>query len=562
MMTMQSLREESADAMAPRGLRNRASAVKPRSLSICLINPRFEPSFFGREYELPILPGDKRSVMLGCGLPLIAALVPQGHSIVILDENVEEIDFDSLRGAYDVIGVTGMIVQKQRMAEILLELRETGALLCVGGPFITVDAGFFEKLCDVMFIGEADETWPRFLRDLAEGRAVERRYKQEAATDMSSLPTPRFDLARTARYATAAVQFSRGCPFLCEFCDIIVTFGRRPRVKTAQQILDEFDVLLTRGVRHVFLVDDNFIGNKAQAKIALKAIIGWQESHGYPLNLTTEASINLGDEPELLNLMWRAGFRSVFVGIESPRADSLLETRKVQNVRGDSIEAKLDRIREAGMIVQAGFIVGFDNDDERVFDEIFHLAQNAGLGIAAVSILSPIPTTPLHDRLMKAGRLNDEDDLVWFEPLQMSRETLKKGYRELNMRLYSPKAFFERVFGGFERSAAFRDRRTVAMSRTANPRSTSQRVVEAAAVSLMAWRLARALAVDGQLVAIGGAYVATYLAHTRALGREAMPLGEYIALCVRHWHHFRIAGEKSSYWGRAGEAAPALATAN
>lgn len=152
--------------------------------------------------------------MLGCGLPLLAALAPAGHSITILDENVEEIDFEKLRGAFDVIGVTGMIVQKRRMVEILIRLRETEAILCAGGPFVTVDERHFDGLCDVLFVGEADETWPRFLDDLAAGRAIARRYKQAAATGMSNVPTPRFALARTDRYTSAAIQFSRGCPFL------------------------------------------------------------------------------------------------------------------------------------------------------------------------------------------------------------------------------------------------------------------------------------------------------------------------------------------------------------
>ena len=292
-----------------------AQRNRMRRLSICLINPRFEPSFWGLEHMLPILPGDKRCPMLVGGLPLLAALVPDGHQVTIVDENIEKIDFAALRG-FDVVGVTGMIVQKQRMEEILEELRGIEGIVCVGGPYATVDEENFKGLCDVLFIGEADETWPRFLHDLAAGQPFEHRYKQEAPTDMSRLPTPRFDLIRTKHYLAASIQFSRGCPFLCEFCDIIVMFGRKPRLKQATQILAELDALLALGVRNVFFVDDNFIGNKALAKALLREVIEWQERHGYAMNFSTEASVNLADDAELMELMWRANFRLVFIGIE------------------------------------------------------------------------------------------------------------------------------------------------------------------------------------------------------------------------------------------------------
>lgn len=238
------------------------------------------------------------------------------------------------------------------------------------------------------------------------------------------------------------------------------------------------------------------------------------------------------------------------------RPESLLETRKVQNVRGDLMDEKLDRIRDAGLIVQAGFIVGFDNDDEHVFDEIFCFAQDNGLGIAVVSILSPIPSTPLHEKLVKEGRLVPEDDMVWFEPNQMSRQALKEGYRDLNIRLYSPQAFFARVFRSYARSASFRARRDAAIARETRARLPMRSMLARGLV--MTWRLARALAAEQQLVAIGGCYVTAYFTHNRPFGREAMPLIEFLMLCVRHWHHFKIAHQKNSYWGRAGEVDPAV----
>jgi radical SAM superfamily enzyme YgiQ (UPF0313 family) len=524
-----------------------------RRLSICLISPRFEPSFYGLEYMLPILPGDKRYNMSVGALPLLAALVPDGHQVTILDENIEKIDFAALR-SFDVVGVTGMIVQKHRMDEILEELSGIEGIVCVGGPYAAVDEEHFKGRCDVLFVGEADETWPRFLNDLAAGQPFQHRYKQDAPTDMSRLPTPRFDLMHNKRYGAASIQFSRGCPFLCEFCDIIVMFGRKPRFKQATQILAELDALLALGVRNVALVDDNFIGNKAAAKALLRELIEWQERHAYPIIFTTEASLNLGDEAELIELMWRANFRSVFIGIESPRPESLLETRKGQNVRGDSVDAKLDRLRDAGIIVTAGFIVGFDNDDERVFDEQFDLIQRNGIAIAVVSILSPIPTTPLYDRLAKEGRLVPDDDKVWFEPKLMSRETLKQRQADLNQRLYAPEAFFERVFHGYGRSAAFRKRRREMEAH--NRRAPL--IARAYASLVIMWRLSRALAREGLLGTLGRAYLKAYMVYNKPLGRDAIPLPEFLVMCARHWHHFKTAADKRPQWGRAGTRSPEI----
>ena len=385
----------------------------PRSLSICIVSPRFDPSFYGYEYSLPLEPGSKRCVMMSGALPALAGLVPDGHRVVLRDENIEDLDFEEL-GHFDVIGVTGMIVQKRRLRELLLELKNLPATICVGGPYATCDESFFDGLCDVLFVGEAEETWPQFLQDYATGRPTQSRYKQSERTDMTKVPAPRLDLAKSKYYAAAPIQIGRGCPFKCEFCDIIVMFGRRPRLKSVAQLITELEAAQAAGFRSVFIVDDNFIGNKNEAKKLLRAIIAWQASKGYPLVFTTEASINLADDQEMLELMYEANFVQVFVGIESPRPSSLAETKKVQNIRGDSIDAKLSRIRDSGLVTMGGFIVGFDNDDERIFDEQYEFIRRNGIGIAGLSVLSPIPTTPLYERLERAGRLRLDDEMVWF----------------------------------------------------------------------------------------------------------------------------------------------------
>ena len=296
-----------------------------KRLKICLINPKFEPSYWGFDYALPLYPGDKRCTMITGALPHLAGLIPD-HEVVLLDENVEEIDFAALT-SFDIVGVTGMIVQKARMREILERLRELKIFTVVGGAYASVHEAYFDGLCDVLFSGEADETWPAFVDCFASGKNFDNFYKQANPTDMTKVPKARFDLLKVSRYASGALQFSRGCPFRCEFCDIIVTFGRRPRMKRPEQVVEELEDMRNAGFFSCFIVDDNFIGNKKAAKELLRLIIAWQEKNSYPLRLTTEASINLADDAELLELLYRANFRSVFIGIESPRRESLQETK-------------------------------------------------------------------------------------------------------------------------------------------------------------------------------------------------------------------------------------------
>jgi Radical SAM superfamily len=349
-----------------------------RRLSVCIINPRYEPSYWGFDFALPLTPGRKRYSNVTGALPALAALAPPHCDVELIDENIEPIDFRTL-ARFDVIGVTGMIVQGARMREILHELAKLPATVVVGGAYVSVSEATFADHCDVRFIGEAEETWPAFLTALAAGAPIAARYEQADKTDMTKVPPPRFDLVKADLYQLASLQFSRGCPFLCEFCDIIAVFGRKPRVKTVAQMMAEFDAVQRAGFQSCFLSDDNFIGNKKEAKVLLRALVAWQRERGYPLQFYTEASVNLADDAELLDLMAVANFRQVFIGIESPRRASLAETRKVQNIQGDGLEAKIQRVRDAGLVVVAGFIVGFDNDDETIFDEQFEFIQRTGI---------------------------------------------------------------------------------------------------------------------------------------------------------------------------------------
>jgi radical SAM superfamily enzyme YgiQ (UPF0313 family) len=334
------------------------------------------------------------------------------------------------------------------MREILTELKGRGAFTVVGGPWASVSENYFGDLADVIFVGEAEETWPRFLEDWEAGR-VARRYEQAEKTDMTRVPAPRFDLLKMKHYAFGSIQFSRGCPFQCEFCDIIVVFGRRPRIKTSRQIIAELEALRQQHLSIVFIVDDNLIGNKREIKKVLCDVIDWQQANRFPLTFVTEASIDLADDDELMQLMTEANIAAVFVGVESPNEESLRETKKLQNLRrGGSMVEKVHRIQDAGMEVWAGMMLGFDNDDEHIFAAHRRFLSEARISTAMVGMLSAIPKTPLHGRLAAAGRLDMDDEPAGGTnvlPLNMSRETLSHGYVRLMAELYDPHAYFTRL---------------------------------------------------------------------------------------------------------------------
>jgi radical SAM superfamily enzyme YgiQ (UPF0313 family) len=414
---------------------------------IVIINPRFDISFWGMEHCMGLL-GKRANLPVAC-LALLAALVPDHHRVSLLDENVEDIDFDRLERA-DLVCLTGMSIQGRRMGEILDELRARGVMTAVGGPMATVEPEQLEGLCDVLFVGEADLTWPRFLEDWEAG-CHKARYDQPDKTDVTRLPLPRIDLLKTDRYLFGSMQISRGCPFTCEFCDIIVTFGRKPRLKTSAQVLAELESFWKAGFKIVFVVDDNLIGNKKAIKPVLRDIVEWQQARAYPLTLFTEASLDLAEDEELMALMGLANFQSVFIGIETPNEKSLKETKKLQNVRPNAgtLLERVHRIQARGIDVWCGMIVGFDNDDASIFEVMPRFLSEARISAALIGMLHAIPTTPLHKRLKDAGRLNDDDDSDYYGtnvvPLGMSREALRDGFIEVMQAAYTPDAYFERL---------------------------------------------------------------------------------------------------------------------
>ncbi|WP_156302572.1 B12-binding domain-containing radical SAM protein [Methylogaea oryzae] len=425
--------------------------------NIILINPCFSASFWSMTHSLPIL--GRQAVIPTAALALLAALTPAEHEVRIFDEAVEPIDYDEVARA-DIVGLTGMVVQRERMREIAGKVKAMGKFLAVGGPWITVQEDYLQGLADVIFVGEAEQTWPVFLRDWAAG-GHQIRYEQSERTDMASVPAQRLDLLKLDRYLQGSLQISRGCPYRCEFCDIIVTFGRQPRVKTADQVIGELDAWYRAGIMAVFLVDDNIIGNRKALLPILDRLAQWQRQHGYLVSLHTEASINLADDEELLDKFVEANIRTVFVGIETPNPAALMETKKFQNV--DQREQRegfcqeeaetfllqrIHKIQRKGIKVTCGLIVGFDSDPPDIFDVHRRFLARSGIMHAMVGLLSAIPKTPLYERLKAAGRLDEKDPPDYGTnviPANMSREQLARGYTELMRDAYEPDAYFDRL---------------------------------------------------------------------------------------------------------------------
>ena len=416
-------------------------------MRLLLINPKSPESFWNFHWAVSeVLPG-KRAVNPPLGLATLAALCPAHWQVRIVDENVEPLP---LHPEADLIGIGGMGVQFPRQRELIEYYRGLGHFVVVGGSFASLCPERYEGLADAVISGEAERIWPRFCADFEAGH-TEALYREDGMIDLHETPVPRFDLLSLDLYTTATMQFSRGCPYLCEFCDIIVMFGRKPRQKSLEQVGRELDALRALGVRKVFFVDDNLIGNRAIAKQLLRFLSEYQQQHSYAFSFGTETSLNLAEDEELMRLMRAAGFRWTFIGIESPDEASLREMRKVQNMRADPLAA-VQRIHGHGIDVLAGFIVGFDNDTVSTFERQYEFIERSGIQTAMIGLLHAMPRTPLYERLRAAGRLREADSGgdntkldTNVEPLNMSREQLIDGYRELYRRLLTDRAIAQRI---------------------------------------------------------------------------------------------------------------------
>lgn len=417
------------------------------NLKVLLIWPKFPPSFWGFEGVLRMLPEAAMTPPLG--LITVAALCPASWSLRLLDRAFDEIRDEDYRWA-DLVMVSSMHAQRTDTLAILARARSFGKRTFIGGPWASSEPEKLQSLADHVLVGEAEEVFAEIAADLERGtaRAV---YRVADKPDMSRSPIPRFDLLRREMYTSMPVQFSRGCPFQCEFCDIITIYGRKPRVKSPAQLIAELDTLRALGWRNeVFVVDDNFIGNAKNALQLSLELAEWGKRNGRVFSFYTEASVDLADRPDLMAAMVEANFMYVFLGIESPSAEALKSTKKFQNLRKDNLE-QIRTIQQSGLWVLGGFIVGFDSDDETIFERQREFIERAGITWAMAGMLQAPPTTPLYDRMKKEGRLfEDSEGTSNFSAPNfrtvMPLDTLLNGLSGLLFDLYTPEAYFQRAW--------------------------------------------------------------------------------------------------------------------
>lgn len=414
-------------------------------MKVLLVYPEFPDTFWSFKHALPF-PG-KRSAYPPLGLLTVASLLPSAWEKRAVDLNVRSLEDAELKWA-DVVFLSGMMVQGPSMKKVITRCKARGLKTVVGGPIASAkDPNILEA--DHVVEGEAEELIAQVAADIESGSA-RAHYKAPALPDLTQVPLPNLRLVDMNKYSAMAVQYSRGCPFTCEFCDIIEIYGRRPRTKTPEQICAEFDQIYELGWRgRLFLVDDNFIGNKKNVRLLLPELVRWSRDHKFPFSLLTEASLNLAEDEDLLQQMHDAHFTSVFLGIETPVAESLKETTKFQNLRRDLLSS-VKLIQSYGIEVMAGFIVGFDHDPPDVFDRQIQFIRDAAIPISMVGLLSALPNTQLWRRLKAEGRLLKESlgsntlaDMNFIP--QMDKQELMEGYRRILKTIYHPGEYFDRA---------------------------------------------------------------------------------------------------------------------
>jgi radical SAM superfamily enzyme YgiQ (UPF0313 family) len=413
-------------------------------MNILLVYPEFPDTFWSFKHALPFI--QKRASLPPLGLMTVAALLPDAWEKRLVDTNVQRLKAKDLEWA-DYVFISAMTVQRDSARRtvqrdsarrIISRCKEAGVPVVAGGPIFVSEHEQFEEV-DYFVLNEAEITLPMFLDDLARGHP-QRVYATAEFPDIRETPAPIWELAKLRRYATMAIQYSRGCPFNCDFCNVTALLGHKPRTKTAKQIMNELDGLYRAGWRgKVFFVDDNFIGNKRALKSELlPGLVEWQQT-GKGFTFHTEASINLADDESLMHLMVEAGFDTVFVGVETPDDCSLAECSKTQNKGRDMVE-DVKRIQRAGLQVQGGFIVGFDSDTPSIFQRQIDFIQKSGIVTAMVGLLQAIPGTRLYERLRREGRLQDQASGD-----NVDGTTNIDGYQRIMATIYSPKHYYERV---------------------------------------------------------------------------------------------------------------------
>jgi radical SAM superfamily enzyme YgiQ (UPF0313 family) len=414
-------------------------------MNVLLVYPEYPPTYWSFRFALPFQ--RRKATHPPLGLMTIAPMMPPDWNKRIVDLNVTTLRDSDLAWA-DLVMISAMIVQRESASEVIKRSRDLGKKIVVGGPLWAKDTADYSNV-DHVIVGEAEHLFPQFIEDYQRGTA-KHVYESDEMPQLTSTPIPDFSLVRLKDYSSMLLQFSRGCPFNCEFCDIIEIFGRRARCKTNEQFMAELDALYAAGWREgVFIVDDNFIGNKTIIRKLLPALTAWQEEHNFPFWFFTEASVNLARETDMIEGMVQAGFRKVFLGIETPVEESLKQTQKMQNTRMDLLEA-VRKIQTMGLEVLSGFIVGFDEDPPDVFDRMIDFIKKAAIPVSMVGILSALPGTQLTRRLMREGRLLTESqgsntslDLNFIP--RMDATKLIEGYKKILATIYDPKEYYQRV---------------------------------------------------------------------------------------------------------------------
>lgn len=415
-------------------------------MKILMVYPLYPDTFWGFKHALKFI--SKKASSPPLGLLTVAAMLPGEWQKKLVDMNVATLTDKDIKWA-DYVFISGMVVQRNSTREVIARCNQLGTKVVAGGPLFTTEYEEFDGV-DHFVLGEAEVTLAPFLADLAAGQA-KHVYNSEERPDINRTPIPLWSLANMKHYSSMAVQYSRGCPFDCEFCDITVLNGRKPRTKDTVQMVNELESLYQSGWRDsLFIVDDNFIGNKKKLKEELlPAVIEWSRKRKFPFNLLTEVSINMADDDELMRLMTEAKFKTVFVGIETPSDESLAECNKQQN-RGRDLLASVRKIQNHGMEVRGGFIVGFDSDPVSIFKSQINFIQKSGIVTAMVGLLNAPIGTRLYQRMKNENRLtkritgDNTDCSINFIP-KMNYDTLVNGYQNIINTIYSPKPFYERI---------------------------------------------------------------------------------------------------------------------
>ena len=421
-------------------------------MRVLLLYPQFPKTFWSFEKILELV--NRKVLLPPLGLITVAAILPQEWEFKLVDRNVRAVTEAEWAWA-DLVILSAMIVQKQDLLALIREAKRRGKRVAVGGPYPTSVPDDVQKAgADYLILDEGEITLPLFIEAIQNGEAQGIFRANGEKPDVTETPVPRFDLLELDAYDSMSVQFSRGCPFQCEFCDIIVLYGRKPRTKTPEQLLAELDRLYELGWRRaVFMVDDNFIGNKRNVKLLLHQLKIWMAEHQYPFTFNTEASVDLAQDPELMQLMLECNFNAVFLGIETPDADSLQLTKKFQNTRS-SLAESVEAINRAGLRVMAGFIIGFDGEKSGAGDRIIQFVEQTAIPTAVFGLLQALPNTALWHRLDKEGRLRGSEGegnqmtLMNFTPTRPVEEIAKE-YVHAFCTLYDPERFLDRVYRHF-----------------------------------------------------------------------------------------------------------------